>query len=237
MTLSAITAFVATFPALSAGDRDLQSNVPGTVFQFGESPEHTGSCHGKLYYFQSDVLVDFDGFDTDSSDLTMISWNALEEAFRKSYNSLSEDLCDQSYRRVVDVSINSDPDGEVIIRRGGNQYSVSYTVEAVCRGCNPNSITLFSAPNPDYFRKLISSDGKTIESVEDNPLNTILQRRRAKDDKKSKYYKDSKDSKYEKKNNYYKSGGSKVGVRGKGGEGKGSWQGGKGGEGRECSKA
>mmetsp|Transcript_5139 Transcript_5139/g.12623 ORF Transcript_5139/g.12623 Transcript_5139/m.12623 type:complete len:179 (-) Transcript_5139:11-547(-) len=168
--LTVLPAFLSVVPAISVESRDLQS---GGGYQWGGN-KNPGSCTGTLYYFQSEVLVDFDGFDTDENDLTKIRWGELEKSFRESYNSLSEDLCDNSYRRVVDVSINEQPDGNVLIRRGGNQYTLSYTVEAVCRGCDPSSAALFSPPNPDYFRKLVSSDGSSIENVEENPLDTVL---------------------------------------------------------------
>ena len=89
--MTALFAFMAIDPALSTQNRLLQNS---------------GSCSGELSYFQSEVYVDFNGFDNDPSDLTEIRWGSLEKAFRVSYNSLSEDLCDDSYRRVVDVSIN-----------------------------------------------------------------------------------------------------------------------------------
>merc|ERR1719491_2099224 len=90
-TLSVLSGFLIIHSVLSTPNRDL---------------ENSGACHDQMYYFQSDVYVDFNGFDTDASDLTMIRWDSLEQQLRVSYNSLSEDLCDDSYRRIVDVSIN-----------------------------------------------------------------------------------------------------------------------------------
>jgi len=212
-TLTVLSAFSAFAPLVLAKNRELQVGKGydvGKGYNVGGN-NNRGSCSGPLIYFQSEVLVDFDGFDTDVNDLTRIRWEELEKGFRQSYNVLSKDLCDKSNTRVVDVAINKQPDGEVLIRRGGNQYSLSYTVEAVCRGCDPSTVTLFSPPSvttPDYVRKLISSDGTTIGSADENPLDSFLQRRRAKSEKSSKKEKSSgKGSK-----SYYGKGGKGSGI-------------------------
>jgi hypothetical protein len=190
LTLTALLAFDVISLVVSEGDRDLQSGK-------GKG-KGGGGCPGPLVEFESEVLVDFDGFDEDASDITRINWDALELAFRNSYNSLSEDLCDDQFRRVIDVKIQVNSNGEILIKRGGALYSLRYLVTAVCRGCNPDTITLFSPPEGESFRKLIASDGL---SADQSNTDSVTQRRRAKSSKKES----NKDSKSTKKDS--KSGG------------------------------
>ena len=163
-----------------------------------------GGCNGPLTYFESNVLVDFDGFDDDPSDLTRINWDRLEKAFMDSYNALAADLCDDSATRVVDVTIDVGSDGEILKKRSGCEYTLSYTVQATCRGCDPHSATLFSAPGKGgYYRQLISANGEMTS--DESALNDVIQKRR-------------------RMPNYYESKGSK----GSKGEGKGKGKGSKG---------
>lgn len=144
------------------------------------------SCFEDLTYFSSEVIVDFDGYGTDAEDLTEIRYDVLEKIFRQAYNYLSEDLCDQTFRHIVDVSTLPQPDGEMIILRGGNQYGIKFAIEAVCKGCDPDTTSLFSPPAQEFFRKLMSSDGKAVQGIEESPLDQILQTRRLKSTKSSK---------------------------------------------------
>ncbi len=158
-----------------------------------EKPEDGGNpCDADLTYFSSQVLVDFTG--TEGS--TEIQFLELEKIFRQAYNYLAEDLCDDSFRRIVDVSIIPESEDDVVIIRGGNQYSIRYAIEAVCRGCDPETTTLFSPPAQDFFRKLMSTEGNAILGIEESPLDTILQKRRLQSNSKSpKSMKSSKQSK------------------------------------------
>jgi hypothetical protein len=153
-----------------------------------------GGCSGKLTYFESEVLVTFDGFDEDPGDITRINWDGLEKTFMDSYNSLAYDLCDEYYTRVVDASIGMNSDGEILIKRSGCEYALRFYVQGVCQGCNPNTATLFSPPGQGggYYRQLISTHGQATneQMTIDVPVEK-RRRRRTKEDKSSKSSKGS----------------------------------------------
>ncbi|KAL3921017.1 MAG: hypothetical protein SGILL_002974 [Bacillariaceae sp.] len=157
------------------------------------------SCPGKLTYFESEVLVTFDGFDQDMNDVTKINWDGLEQTFMESYNSLAYELCDEDFTRVVDASIGVNSDGEILIKRSGCEYALRYHVQGVCRGCNPNSATLFSPPGRGggYYRQLISTDGLSVneQSAIEMPMKNKQKRRREKEYKSNKSNKGSKGTK------------------------------------------
>lgn len=158
-----------------------------TVYESYDDP-----CDADLTYFSSQVLVDFVG----NEGGTEIQFLHLEKIFGQAYNYLAEELCDDSFRRIIDVSIIPASDEDVVILRGGNQYSIRYAIEAVCRGCDPETTTLFSPPAADYFRKLMSTDGSSISGIEESPLPTRrLQSNSTMSFKKYKASKSSKSSK------------------------------------------
>lgn len=115
------------------------------------------ACPGDLVKFQASVLVDFDGYDTDPNDVTRIDFQTLEALFKDSYNGLSSYLCDEDFREVLQATVERNDDGSKIIRRGGDQYSIRFSVEAQCRGCDPNDTLLFSPPG-SYDRTLDETD-------------------------------------------------------------------------------
>jgi hypothetical protein len=190
LTLTALLAFNVLSPIAAEGDRDLESGKGKGKGKGGGS----GGCPGPLVEFESEVLVDFDGFDDDASDITRINWDSLQLAFRNSYNSLSADMCDDQFRSIIDVKIQVNSNEEILIKRGGAQYSLRYLVTAVCRGCDAETITLFSPPEQGSMRQLIASDGQLTGQI---PLER-QQRRKAKSSKKeSKKESKSKSSKKE----------------------------------------
>lgn len=104
------------------------------------------SCGGEEVEFETSVLVDFDGFDDDPNDVTRVDWKSLELLFKRSYNELNAELCDNELREVLWVTAERNADGNKIIKRGGDTFSIRFTVHMKCTGCYPDNANLFSPP-------------------------------------------------------------------------------------------
>jgi hypothetical protein len=124
-------------------------------------------CSKDIVEFQACAIIDFDGFDDDPNDVTSINFKALELSFKNAYNRLSNELCDDDFREVVWATIEPDEYGDYLIRRGGNTFSLRFTIVGRCRGCDPNSVDLFSPPDMRARRDL---QGKRIVQQENSQL-------------------------------------------------------------------
>ena len=110
-------------------------------------------CSGDVVEFETSVLVDFDGFDDDPRDTTRINWKGLELTFKDTYDRLSHQLCDDEIRQILFARIEK-TDGSYLIKRGGNIFSLRYTVRVRCKGCDPDTVNLFAPPVSHSLREL-----------------------------------------------------------------------------------
>ena len=184
------------------------------------SSGHEIPCSEEAVEFQKSVLVDFDGFDDDYKDVTRIDWQALEVLFMNSYNLLSSALCDDVFRQVQHVTVERDENDSKIIKRGGDLYSIRFTVQGTCRGCDPDTMNLFSPPDV-FARQLGESQSLAWQDAVIDGYGTISEGVRfLKSSKSSKSSKSTKSSKSSKKaKSEGKGKGSNSGSSGEGGDG------------------
>jgi len=172
-------------------------------------------CSEPAVEFKKSVLVDFDGFDDDYKDKTRIDWQALEILFIDAYNSLSAVLCDDLFRRVEHVTIESDENDSKLIKRGGDVYSLRFTVQGTCRGCDPDDMTLFSPPDI-FSRELEGGGSHRLQDAIIDGDGTVTGVSRNLSSKSSKKSKSSKSCKSSKKSKSSSKGSSSGKGKGKG---------------------
>ena len=120
--------------------------------------------------FERTVYVDIDAGSADLAGLSLVSTSTLEHQFVRSFNTLSNELCDIEGLRVLAANIQytDATQTEYIIRRGGNKYTIEFQVFATCDNCNPFSVTMFD--------HRILTTRRTREIKGDTGMETVFKR-------------------------------------------------------------
>jgi hypothetical protein len=118
-------------------------------------------------------LVEFDGNPTNvtSSDIAF-----LEKTFRETYNDLIRRTCDVDDRFLVDAFAITQ-NGSAVIPNGGLSYSIKFSVELTCRGCNKATVTAFSPPLGHHASKdAVATPRSSVDITEVDTANSVSSR-------------------------------------------------------------